>query len=249
MKKIASLALSLSIIGSLGFSNLEGYAVEENDVSIYTSEELKVIRENILDSGTPTNIANSLVEKVNKGYILDADILDVKEALNTVVTDENNIKTTTYIFEDGSRTQITEETIPFNEPPKIPNDDITIQPFSAGTITGGSCSTGSGYESCTNRVIKGGTPTYTFKFIATYQIVKGGYDKIVSVDNRTVTTAGGTATNQSLTIKKKTENANGVAEARLSADINLANSVSSFSRSLSLKVGKDKASATFNSYY
>lgn len=69
------------------------------------------------------------------------------------------------------------------------------------------------------------------------------------MDNRTVTTAGGTATNQSLTIKKKTENANGVAEARLSADINLANSVSSFSRSLSLKVGKDKASATFNSYY
>lgn len=68
-------------------------------------------------------------------------------------------------------------------------------------------------------------------------------DSIQWAENWNIWTAGGTYTNPNMRIILSKETSNAKAEARLSATLNLANGGGSISRSLSLIVGKDSATA------
>jgi hypothetical protein len=157
----------------------------------------------------------------------------------------NGGETTRYTFPDGSVAVSTVEDVPANQS-STQDSANTIKPLS---ISGGSCTSGSGYVSCSNRTVSYQLATYGYSFTATYEEVNGAYDKIDSAGNWNIWTAGGTYANASMRIIHSTESASYNAEARLSAQINLADGTGSLTRSLSLIVGDDSARDQWNSYY
>jgi hypothetical protein len=233
------LAILLGLSGVLSTSvKAEGI---DDEKSLSNLDYLE-IRENMNDLGIDKKTADQLIIKIKNGGIPDSDILDVSEAVETIVEQNGNIETTTYIYSDGSRSALSIEDLNL-----LDNTIGLISP--TASISGGSCSSGSGYVSCTNRLIEHKLVMYTYSFRANYQTIKGGYDKITWAGNWNIRVTGGSYSNSSMRIMRSTENASNPAQARLSATITITGDLTSFTRSLSLIVGKDKSSARWNTYY
>ncbi|MGG3941197.1 hypothetical protein ABEV54_07060 [Peribacillus psychrosaccharolyticus] len=234
--------LSLSILPTV--SNAENVDAFKNasttGETTLTEKDFQKVKSNLLDMGIDSVTVDNLIVKLENGGVIDSDIMSPEQAIDTNEVVEGGLTTTTYIYPDGSQSQLTVEDN------SIVKDNSKITLFS---ITDGSCTSGSGYVTCKNRKIAYTGATYGFSFIANYETASGAYDQITSADKWNIWTAGGTYANPKLRIVQAKENANGKAEARLSGTITLANSAGAISRSLSLLVGKDAATDKWNAFY
>lgn len=254
MKKLIQL-LSLGSVLVLGFANVnivkadvvETKSVEQQNMLRYSQEDYELIKQKQVEKGVEPEKADELINKLKNGEVLDADILSPEQAVKKVKEVNGELVTITYFFPDGSasQTQFTDPSVKVGEL-KYGKTRGYISPNS---ISGGSCSTGTFTTSCTNRLVSYQLATYGFSFYADYTLVRYDYDSIQWAGNWNIWTAGGTYTNPSMRIIRSKETSNEKAEARLSATLNLANAGSSISRSLSLIVGKDSATDSWNAYY
>jgi hypothetical protein len=100
------LAILLGLSGVLSTSvKAEGI---DDEKSLSNLDYLE-IRENMNDLGIDKKTADQLIIKIKNGGIPDSDILDVSEAVETIVEQNGNIETTTYIYSDGSRSALSIE--------------------------------------------------------------------------------------------------------------------------------------------
>lgn len=248
MKKLVS-AIALGVLVTSGslFSVSSASAAENVEVS---QEDLAAVKSNFVDLGIDENTIEKLLERFKNGQEIDADVLDVGQAVSKHTVREGDVSTTTYTFADGSRSQTEEEKLTLNELPSgLKPVSTNSGGFSTMSISGGKCTSGSGYSSCSGRKVSYRTGTYGYSFYASYSLANGAYDKITSAGKWNVWTAGGTVTNPKMRTIRANETGNNKAEARLSAVLNLGNSAGSLTRSLSLIVGSDKAYSRWNSYY
>lgn len=244
-KFIIIIIAGLLLFFNLGISQTNAQTIsngkETSVTTTISNEDLQKIRENLSSQGIDNNTVNKLIKKVKERKTIDADVMTTEQAISSEEKVEGNTKTITYTYPDGSRSVLTVE-------------ETDAQPPATGTISiesiyGGSCTSGSGYSVCKNRTVSLQLSTYGYSFQASYQIVSGAYDSITWAGNWNVWAAGGTVNSQNLRIIKSTENANGPAQARLSAIIEIYSGANSFTRSLSLLVGSNSAWDRWNSYY
>lgn len=256
-KEILSLSLAtlVGVSGILIPSSTQAESPEiikqsqlEKRESTFSKEDLKKVQENLIQMGVDKETTKELINKLENGGVLDADVLSDEDAINTIKSVKDDTTTVTYVYPDGSRSQSISEEMETDELVAVLNSQNNGG-FSTQSISGGSCSSGSGYAYCSNRKISRQYSTYGYSFYASYELVNGGYDRISYAGNWNIWTAGGTYTNQSMRTIRGTETYSYNAEARLSATLNLGNSAGSITRSLSLHVGDDKAWDTWNQYY
>lgn len=251
MKKVV---LPLALISFVSLSSLQlslpvhaeesGNTEVSQQISTFSSEDIQQVRENLFEMGISEEVVEKLVKKLQSGKTLDADFLSEESAIDEITTVEDDVTIVTYVYPDGSRSQMTSEEIPAENLPEglTPSNK-------ARSISGGSCSGGSGYTICTGRKISYTLATYGFSFYASYEHLTGAYDKINSAGDWNIWVAGGNYTNASMRTIKRVESLSGKAEARLSATINPGGDVGSITRSLSLLVGGDKATDKWNIFY
>lgn len=236
MKKLFGSFLFLSLIFGLAF-----LSPQLTGASSFTEEDLQKIRENQLNMGASEETVNRLIEKLLNGEAVDADIMNPEDAVSSNTEIIGDFEVTTYVFPDGSRSQLSKQTLE-----SMNNNPGGVQTLG---ISGGSCSTDSFGTSCTNRKISYQLSTYGYSFYANYYISRYGYDSISWAGNWNIWVAGGNYSNPSMRIIRKNETSSQKAEARLSATINAGGDIGSLTRSLSLHVGKDSATYTWNTYY
>jgi hypothetical protein len=253
MKKLTKL-LPLAIALGLAFSSTgitEAKTIQADNTKqhavTYTKKDYDLIKQRQIEMGVSPEKAEELIAKLKNGEVLDADVLSPEEAVKTVKAVDGDTIKITYFFPDGSAAQ-TEYTDPST------TTDSSTGSTSEGTvsiqsISGGSCSTVTYTTTCTNRKVSYQLATYGFSFYANYTIVGLDYDSIQWAGNWNIWVAGGTYTNASMRIIRARETDSAKAEARLSATINLSGDYSSITRSLSLLVGNNSATDSWNAYY
>jgi hypothetical protein len=259
MKKVIRV-LSLAVVLGIGFSGtgiakaevVQSTEEAQQNTLEYTQEDYELIKQKQIEMGVTPEKAEELIAKLKNGEVLDADVLSPEEAVSKVEKVDGDTTTITYTFADGSVAQS-----------KFPSNLSTINSMSKSTkgtkgtkgtispnsISGGSCTTTSVTTVCTNRKVSYQGATYGYSFYADYTIVRYDYDSIQWAGNWNIWCAGGNYTNPSMRIIRSKETSSAKAEARLSATINLGGGGGSLTRSLSLHVGGDSASDSWNSYY
>lgn len=178
---------------------------------------------------------------MNKGEVIDSMLYDESQSVSSKKIPTLTGYDEVYTFADGSIIVTQTE-----ELDKLIENQYLLKEVG---ITGGSTSGGSGYVNATNRYVYYNIPGVAhFSFYANYSYVKGGYDSISWVGNHSVSVIGGSSSDQYLRRIRTTENAGGKAEARLSANIT-PYGLATMSKSISLIVGGDTATARGNGYY
>jgi hypothetical protein len=242
MKKLFSLLFTIMLIMSLLPSNSLASSSNEEGLKM-TDEELENMKEELIKYDVNNEIAENLAHKIKNGQPLDSMIMDIEDAISFKVKKHaDDSEEYIYTFPDGSITVVGVEYAPFYN-----NGGFTIQ--STG-ISEGSCSSGSGYTSCTNRKIYYLNPgVWEMSFRANYTYVSGGYDYISWAGNESIWMVGGTVGNPYCRIIRSTETSSQKAEARFSAYLYLGGQYGTQTRSISLILGNDKAVAQGNTYY
>jgi len=241
MKKILAVLFAFSMIfsllpsNSLADSNQEGFSM--------TDEELENMKEELMKYGVSSDVADSLSNKIRNGQPLDSMLMDVEDAIDVEVKKHSDgSEEHIYTFPDGSITVVGVEYAPFY-------NEGEVTTFGTG-ISGGSCTTGSGYTSCTNRKVYYNNPgVWEISFRANYTYVQGGYDSISWAGNESVWMVGGTIGNPYCRIIRSKETSFQKAEARFSVYLYLGGQYGTQTRSVSLLVGGDTATARGNNYY
>ncbi|RIJ64074.1 hypothetical protein [Rummeliibacillus sp. POC4] len=243
MKKIFSFLLILGIM--IGLSPIKSSAETKNE-QLMTESELENMKIELIKEGVTEDTAEKLKNKMADGKLLDSMILDESKAIDTqTIKNPDGSEQQTLTFPDGSI--ITKGIEYANFSNNTTNPLITT--FGTG-ISGGSCTSGSGYSVCKNKKVYYSNPgVWKIYFHANYEMINGGYDKITWVGNEGTWLSAGTVSDPLVRIIKRTENANGKAQARYSVYMFLGGSYGTLTRSVSLYVGKDSASVKGNTYY
>lgn len=242
MKKIISLLFAFGLVFSSMPSN--SLAAESNEKPFkMTHEQLVTMKEELIKYGVSSKVAESLSKKMKKGQLLDSIIMDEKDAIDVqVVKHENGSEEHIHTFPDGSITITSVENAPV-----INSGGFTT--LGSG-ITNGSCSSGSGYTNCTNRKVTYNNPgVWSLSFHANYTYLSSGYDYISWAGNEGIWMVMGTTGDPSMRIIRSTETAFNFAEARFSAYLYIGGSYGTLTRSVSLRVGANAASAQGNNFY
>ena len=247
MKKIISLFFAITIVLILNPNASAAANEDEIDLSgiskgEMSKSELINMENQLVNYGVDVTVAKDLSEKIENGKLLDSITMDIDKAVDVKVqTYDDNTEETIYTFPDGSISIVS-----LGDYVEVDENDL-IEPQA---IKGGTCKTGTGYQSCSNREVSYLNPgIFSLKFRANYSLVKNGYDKISWVGNPTIWVTTGTIGSPKLRILKSAENSLGRAEARYSAYLHLGPPFGTQTRSVSLLVGGDKAVSRSNTYY
>jgi len=202
------------------------------------------VREELKKYDVKPNIINKLVKKLANNQPLDSMLYGEEQAVSLEKKETETGYEEIHTFADGSISVVGVELLD-----KI-NNSGEITTLGTG-ISGGSCSGGTGYMNCTNKKVYYSNPgVWEMSFRADYSFAYGGaYDSITWIGNWSIWQVGGTYSNPSLRYIKSKENSLGKAEARLSATLVLGSNYGTQTRSVSLLVGSDTASARGNNYY
>lgn len=227
--------------------NTVAYAAEKQEQKqktglVLSTEELKNVEEQLKKYNVNKKTTKKLVKKLEKQEPLDSMILDVSDAVKSDKIETDTGYEAIYTFADGSISIIGVE-----ELNKLSDGGFTTM----GTgIEGGSCSGGSGYMNCSNKKVYYDNPgVWEISFRANYTYVYGGFDKITWAANESVWMVGGTTGTPSMRIIRGTETAYNKAEARFSTYLYLGGQYGTLTRSVSLILGADSATARGNTYY
>lgn len=212
------------------------------DISSFSDEDIVNIKSELQNYGVTEETSQKLVEKLEQGIPLDSMLYDESQAIDVkkipTLTGYNSI----YTFKDGSII------ISSTEELETILSNVNLQ--KGVGISGGSTSSGSGYFNGTNRKVYYSNPgVWEISFKANYSLVQGGYDTISWVGNHNVTMLMGTVGSPSCRIMRSKETATQKAEARLSVYLYIGGSYGTQTRSVSLLVGGDSATARGNNYY
>lgn len=240
-------AMVLGVGSPNAAQNTVAYAAEKQEQKqktglILSTEELKNVEEQLKKYNVNEKTTKKLVKKLEKQEPLDSMILDVSDAVKTDKIETDTGYEAIYTFADGSISIMGVE-----ELNKLNDGGFTTM----GTgIEGGSCTGGSGYMNCSNKKVYYENPgVWEISFKANYTFVYGGYDKITWAANQSVWMVGGTTGSPSMRIIRGTETAYDKAEARFSIYLYLGGSYGTLTRSVSLILGADSATARGNTYY
>ncbi|PLR85835.1 hypothetical protein [Bacillus sp. V33-4] len=209
---------------------------------VLNQEELKNVETELQKYNVDEKTINKLVKKLEKQVPLDSMILDDSDAVSVTKIENATGYEAVHTFADGSISVVGVE-----ELEKIADGGFTTM----GTgISGGSCSGGTGYLNCSNKKVYYSNPgVWEISFRANYTYVYGGYDKITWANNESIWMVGGTNGDPSMRIIRGTETAFKKAEARFSTYLYLGGAYGTQTRSVSLILGGDSASARGNTYY
>lgn len=238
-KKLILAMVFLLLITSMFGANIGA----TTNSSTFTELDYQTLKNDMLSDGyIDEETVDHLINKIKEGNPLDSFILEEKDAVSVETYIEKTGTVTVHRFADGSYTsQIIHDN---NHTDLFPNQYIV--PMS---ISGGSCSSGSGWTTCRDVLVQyKNTGVWTISFRADYTLLAGANnDRIDKVDKASVSGLLITVTSENLRIIKSREDANGPAEARLSAQIEVMG-VGTLSRSVSLFVGGNTARHQYNSF-
>src|SRR5690606_2591573 len=237
MKKCFFALFSLALL--LGFSSVVS-ADEAEPVLELSEVELDEIRYSILKDGhVDIDTADYLVQKLRDGRLLDSFILDEKDAVKVESIDTEKGKMVIHRIADGSYKKQTIED-------KKTNDLLDSGLITPMSVSGGSCSSGSGWSTCKGVTVKYvNTGVWKLSFQADYTLLAGANnDQIDRVYNKSASGLLVSVSSDSLRIIKSKENANGPAEARYSVIMEIAG-ISTTTRSVSLIAGANTVRTSY----
>lgn len=257
MKKYSKIPFLVTLLAIPVFSTLPTNdsvvsASEISDISLeesgsffdnLTPANVQNIKSELKENGVTEEVSQSLIDKLNNGVAFDSMLYGEEDAVTVDTIPTMTGYKTTYTFTDGSITTSSTE-----ELESVLNN--TMSTFATG-IKGGSTSSGTGYFNGSNREVYYTNPgVWSISFKANYSLTQGSYDKITWVGKHNITMIiAGTMNDVSLRIIRGTETFNQKAEARLSTYLTLGGGYGTMTRSVSLIVGGDAASARGNTYY
>lgn len=242
-KLVSAIVLSTSLSMSLGFGTGSAKAYElpiENVVSVHSQETLS--NEDVLSLnnffntyGVNEQIQNDLINKFNSGQSWDSFKQDSEPVSSHEVNTENGIENIN-TYQDGS---ITVSSVT----PDIVDVDEFISPMAVDPGTIGS---GTGYRTYKNAKIHFSNGIATASFYSNFTIIQGGNDFIERISDEKVTVLGGTMSNLTLKMVRKTETLDDKAEAKLEFIYNTFNSTAGGNFWMKLTVGGDSYKETNN---
>lgn len=164
------------LFGALAVATLSAVALAapasaDGGASAITAEKRAEIEQNMDSLGIAVATQQELVEKLERGEMLDSFDADA-EPINTIPVDQPGFESTIYVYEDGSRTKSDVEA------GTEAADGITTR-----GITGCTTKTFSGGSSKSNCKVKVSTILYVGQFCANYTHVNGGNSYISSAYN------------------------------------------------------------------
>jgi hypothetical protein len=184
--------------------------------------ELENIKTKLLESGLESRQANALIQKLEKDELWDS-MNPEKEPIKILTKTEGADVYKTYIYEDRS--------------------SVTT------SIYGGSSQSGTGYVNWTGRTVEASGLLFTYSYKVDYTLVQDYYDTIEDVYDYSITQAVGSYSNVSLRIVREDETSSKKAEGRLSLDVQWPTPPQSGTCSVSVLVGNNSASVSYNDYY
>jgi hypothetical protein len=245
--KLAKLLVVLGLAIVIGVSNFGtnqtvAHAAEKKTDLVFKQKDLKNVKTELQKYGVDDETIKNLTTKLANQEAIDSMIYDIDKAVSVKRTETPTGYEEIYTFADGSISVSGVE-----ELDKLVEGGFTT--MSTG-IEDGSCTGGSGYTNCSNRKVYYLNPgVWEISFRANYSYVQGGYDKISWASNQSVWMVYGTTGDPSMRIIRSTETAYNKAEARFSVYLYLGGSYGTLTRSVSLLLGGDTASARGNTYY
>lgn len=188
-------------VATLSAVALSAPASANGGTTTLTAEERAGIEQNMDSLGIGDATQEELVEKLERGELLDSFDPDA-EPINTIPVDEQGFESVIRVYEDGSRTR---------------SDVETGSGYPGGLTTRGisGCATKSfsGGSNKTNCLVKISTVLYTASFRANYTLVNGGNSYISKVYNEGC--FGVNCNIETFRIVKKTADLNGPAKAEM----------------------------------
>lgn len=218
------------------------FAQDNTDNSIITDEQVSEVKTEFMNYGVTESVADDLIEKLKSGKLLDSMIYTEDKAINheVRVNKATGEEAEVYLFEDGSFISMeVEDVVDFSEP--------GITPYFGVKVSGGSCKSTAKAYNCTKKKVSYGTGVWKMQFLADYSIVNGGRDTINKIYGESISGAVNSSGERFRYIRK-TETSSKKAHARYSAKLSYAGYAQQV-RSISLYVGKNKASAKGYTHY
>lgn len=240
MKKFAILSMSAFIsfgfINNIFISDVKASSIEKNSNTFYSNIDLEEVKNNLTSLGIDEETQNKLINKLINGEVWDS--LNPK-CLEKVPKSFFNISfdnpINRYEFPDGS---VIEVGIKFPEGFELDNIER------AGSISGGTSSSGTGYSSIKGAEIYRYAGMYSLGFYADFTLVNGGYDYISNVYSPWTKSAASNITYPELLIYSKNESISGPARAELRAQVDYLGIVGSETVWVTLNVGNNQAWVT-----
>ncbi|MDY0393122.1 hypothetical protein RWE15_00105, partial [Virgibacillus halophilus] len=179
MKKCISFLFAVSFLSFL-FGGSTVFAQDVSNDSHLTKEQVSEVKTEMMNYGVTEDVADSLIQKLNSGELIDSMIYTEDKAISHEVRTNKATgeKAEVYIFEDGSFIS--------TEVEDIADFSNGITPFFGVQLGGGSCKSTSKAYNCKKKKVSYGTGVWKMQFYADYSIINGGKDTINKIYSQSI---------------------------------------------------------------